>query len=171
MWSFGTGSMPLRVTRGRIAESAGPGGGLHTPVGAPPLVGPGTTGLARGARCSAGDTAVASPTGGEVALARRPLGSTHEWARAVDGPRVRRRIGVLPGRALSWVRGTRRAARRRAHLLRRLGALHRRWRTAGGRRGAGPAGPGSRFGRVAGGDDPVRRHALLQRHDVPCAAD
>src|SRR3954453_20598191 len=162
MWSFGTDSIPLGGKPGGIAESSVPGRDFPTPMGAPPLVGPGTTGLARGARCSAGDTAVASPTGGGVAPARRPLGSTHEWARAVDGPRVRRRIGVLPGRALSWVRGTRRAARRRAHLRRRLGALHRRWRTAGGRRGAGPAGPGSRFGRVAGGDDPVRRHALLQ---------
>src|SRR3954469_6837450 len=165
MWSFGTDSIPLRVKRGSIAESSVPGRDFHTPMGAPPLVGPGTTALARGARCSAGDTAVASPTGGEVALARRPLGSTHEWARAVDGPRVRRRIGVLPGRALSWVRGTRRAARRRAHLLRRLGAVPRRWRTAGGRRGAGPAGRGSGRGGVACGGRPVRRHTLLQHHD------
>src|SRR4051794_12988451 len=79
MWSFGTDSIPLRVKRGSIAESSVPGRDFHTPMGAPPLVGPGTTGLARGARCSAGDTAVASPTGGEVALAAAP------WDRRMSG--------------------------------------------------------------------------------------
>ena len=71
-------------------------------------------------------------------------------------------IGPFPGYAQA-----RRRRRRRDHVLRRLDPVHRRRGAADPDRVARAPLARRRAGGVVDGDHPVRRHAVLQRHDLP----
>ena len=87
--------------------------------------------------------------------------------RALDGLGLRPRLRLLPGRADPVLRGARRRACGRRHILRRVDPVHGGRRPAELARGTTPVGRPGRTGGLVGGDHPVPRDAVLQRHDVP----
>ena len=84
---------------------------------------------------------------------------------------LRRRVAVLPDRAVSRLSLAGRAGRRRGHLLRWVAAVHGGWGPPGLAGRARSRGRRNRPSRVVDGDDPVRGHDLLQHHDFPGLAD
>ena len=80
---------------------------------------------------------------------------------------LRARLDVFPRRPVSGLRDLVGRRRRRRHVLRRLGPLHRRRGAADPARVPRAAFAGA--GRAAwwAAVDPVRRHAVLQRDDLP----